>query len=174
MKRKTKNIFKTIGLSILGIGALLGGASLINNLSAKAEDDVKTIHPSFEVGGLNDLGKYVEDDGTLYTKNAFECKGLSIDIDFDTNVSYQVFFYTEDDVFVESTEVLTDDYLIDVENESITYARIEITPNWEMLEVKDTDEQVIKWYEVLKYSKQLKISVDKEQTKETSTSTESE
>ena len=164
MKRKTKKILKGIGLAALGLGVLVGGANLIKNVAEDKDSTTEKINLTYEVGGLNDLGKYVEDDGTLYTKNAFECKGLTIDIDFDSNVQYQVFFYTEDDVFVESTEVLTDDYKIDVEDESITHARIEITPNWDMLEVKKDDDQVIKWYETYKYSKQLKVSVDKDQS----------
>ena len=163
MKRKTKKFLKGAGLTALGLGVIFAGASLIKNVAEDKESTTEKINLTYEVGGLNDLGKYVEDDGTLYTKNAFECKGLTIDIDFDTNVSYQVFFYTEDDVFVESTDVLTDDYKIDVEDENITHARIEITPNWDMLEVEKDEDQVIKWYETYKYSKQLKVSVDKDQ-----------
>lgn len=163
MKRKTKKFLKGAGLTVLGLGVIFAGASLIKNVAEDKDSTTEKINLKYEIGGLNDLGKYVEDDGTLYTKNAFECKGLTIDIDFDTNVSYQVFFYTEDDVFVESTEVLTDDYKIDVEDENITHARIEITPNWDMLEVEKDADQVIKWYETYKYSKQLKVSVDKDQ-----------
>lgn len=174
MKKKTKKIIKGIGLGALGLGVLVAGANLVSNLGEVKDSTTEKINLTYTVGGLDENGKYVEDDGTLYTKKAFECKGLTIDIDFDTNVSYQVFFYTEDDKFVESTEVLTEDYKIDVENENITHARIEVTPNWDMLEVEKDEDQVIKWYEVTKYSKQLKVSVDKDQTVDTESGQETQ
>ena len=107
MKRKTKNTLKTILLSALGIGAIVGGVSLINNMVGN-DEDLKTIHPIFEVGGLDEAtGKYVDDDGTIYTKEAFECLGLEIKLDFDNTIDYQVFFYETDGDFVSSSEVMS-------------------------------------------------------------------
>ena len=164
MKRKTKQTLKTIALAVVGVGALIGGASAINSLVNKADEDLKVIHPTFEVGGLTDEGKYEDVDDSIYTKEAFECQGLEIKLDFDNTIDYQVFFYESDGDFVSATETLSGNKDLEVPFGS-THARIEITPNWtEMGEDYDTEkEQVIKWYDVAKYSSQMEIKVNKVQ-----------
>ena len=165
MKRKTKQVLKTIVLSALGIGAVIGVASGINALVEKSDEDLKTIHPVFEVGGLNEVdGKYEKSDSTLYTKNAFECRGLEIKLDFDNTIKYQVFFYEEDGDFIEATSVYDGNAEIDVPTFA-SHARIELTPNWsEMGEDYETEkEQIVKWYETTKYASQIEVKVNKEQ-----------
>lgn len=160
MKRKTKNVLKTTALAVLGIGAIVGGASLINNM--KGEDDgLKAIHPTFEVGGLNDAdGKFEESKKTIYTKNAFECQGLEIEVDFDNNIKYQVFFYESDGDYISASQLLEGNQDLEVPTLA-THARMEITPIWDT-DVKEKDQE-IKWYQVVKYSSQLDIKVNKEQ-----------
>ena len=169
MKRKTKNTLKTIALAVLGVGAIVGGASLINNMVGN-DEDLKTIHPIFEVGGLDETtGKYVEDDGTIYTKEAFECQGLEIKLDFDNTIDYQVFYYISDGTYLSSTNVLSGNRDLTIPSFA-THARIEITPNWDEMgeDYKKDKDQVIKWYEVSKYSSQMEIKVDKDQDQEMS------
>ena len=165
MKRKTKQTLKTLALSVLGIGALVGVASGINTLAEKQDTELKTIYPTFEVGGLKDAdGKYEESTATIYTKDAFECQGLEIALDFDNNIKYQVFYYENDGDFVSCTDVLLGNQDLSVPL-SATHARIEVTPNWsEMGEdyAKEKDQE-IKWYEVAKYATQLDIKVNDEQ-----------
>lgn len=165
MKRKTKQTLKTILLGALGIGAIVGVASGVNSLVGKDDTDLKTIHPTFEVGGLRtEDGKYEKSDKTLYTKNAFECQGLQIKLAFDNYIDYQVFFYENDGDFLSASEVISGNEEIEVPLLA-THARLELTPNWaEMGEDYDTEkEQIVKWYEVTKYSSQIKIKVNKEQ-----------
>ena len=163
MKRKTKNTLKTIAMAVLGVGAIVGGASLINNMVG-TDEDLKTIHPIFEVGGLNETGGFEETDKTIYTKDAFECQGLEIKLDFDNTIDYQVFFYESDGDFVSASELLSGNKKFDVPL-TASHARIEITPTWsEMGDDYDTEkEQVIKWYQTSKYSSQMEIKVNKEQ-----------
>ena len=40
---------------------------------------------------LTDDGRFKESDESIYTKNAFECQGLDVEIDFDKNISYQIY-----------------------------------------------------------------------------------
>ena len=54
MKRKTKQTLKTLALSVLGIGAIVGACAGINALVEKQETELKTIHPTFEIGGLRE------------------------------------------------------------------------------------------------------------------------
>ena len=165
MKYKTKKTLKTLALSVLGIGAIVGVASGVNALSDKADTELKTIYPTFEVGGLRDAdGKYEESTATIYTKDAFECQGLEIALDFDNTIDYQVFYYESDGDFISASNVISGNEKVFVPL-TATHARIEITPNWNEMGVDYANEknQEIKWYEVLKYSTQLDIKVNKEQ-----------
>lgn len=148
IKKKWKSILSVCLTVVLGIGAIFGVTRLID----KSQETHKSISPSYSVGGLSSDGKYVETDESIYTKTAFECQGLKITPDFDSQVSYQVFFYDMNEQFLESTSEMTEFYqgapLL------AKYARIEITPQ---------EDDKVSWYEVLKYAKQLTVEVAKQQ-----------
>ena len=166
MKYKTKKTLKTLALSVLGIGAIVGACAGINALVEKQDTELKTIYPIFEVGGLKtEDGKFEESDGTIYTKDAFECQGLNIVLDFDNTIKYQVFYYESDGDFISATSVYGDNVNVNAP-EYATHARIEITPNWSKMgeDYKDKENQTIKFYEIFKYSSQLSIKVNKEQS----------
>ena len=148
MKAKTKNILLIVLSCILIFGAIFG----IIAMFSEDESTTKKVSPSYAVGGLTADGKYMETKESIYTKDAFECVGLSITPVFTSTVSYEVFFYNEDSGFISKSGKLTDAY--NERPELAKYARVVITPN------DDTD---IKWYEVSGYAKQLTIEVDKEQ-----------
>lgn len=161
MKYKTKNVLKkvlSIGLAcVIGVGAIAGISALAN----KSDDDGKVkINPSYSIGGLDDQGKYVESDATLYTKDAFECQGLTIKPDFDSNVKYQIFFYDEMGEFVNATSVLENAYTSAVPVKA-THARLELTPVWSD-DVKEKD-RVIKWHNKNQWTDNLEIRVNEEQ-----------
>lgn len=148
-KKTWKNIL-VIGLAVITlIGAIVGLTALFR----KSEETTKEISPSWAIGGLTETGAYLKTKESIYTKDAFECKGLNVKIDFDNNVSYRIFFYDYDDNFVSSTSKLTANYNEDIDV-LVKSARIVITPN---------DDSKISWYEKNSYAKQLTISVDKEQ-----------
>ena len=160
MKRKTKQTLKMVALGVVGLGAVVGAASVLGNLRSE-DDGLKTIHPTFEVGGLNDVdGKYEESKKTIYTKDAFECQGLEVELDFDNNIKYQVFYYESDGDYISATNVLEGNQNLEVPSLA-THARMEITPIWKD-DVKEKDQE-IKWYQVSKYATQLDIKVHKEQ-----------
>jgi hypothetical protein len=159
IKRKTRKFL----LGILGIGLIIGAVALIGNLVNKSNDEeLKEIHPTFEVGGLTEDGKYLENKESIYTKKSFECQGLNVKLDFDADVTYQIFFYDELDEFVSKTNVLSVGYN-DAIPSGAKLARIVVTPTYSS-DVEDEDKE-IKWYEIRNYSKQLTISVNKEQLK---------
>ena len=149
-KRTWKKIL-SIGLGILlTVGAVVG----ISALTRKSEETRKEINPKYAIGGLTEQGKYLETEESIYTKDAFECQGLDIELDFRSNVSYRVFFYNEDSEFVSSTSKLIANYDEETTPVVAKFARIVITPN---------DDTEIKWYEKAGYANQLTISVSKEQ-----------
>ena len=162
ISRKTQNTIKNVVSAVLAIAILLGVASLIGGLTRADDEERVKVHPTFSVGGLNEEGKYIEDDGTIYTKEAFECQGLKIDLDFEKTICYEVYFYDENGNFLSSTEK-TNENSKPVLPDGATHARIVITPDWELLEVKNTKDRVVKWYEVAKYANQVEIKVNKDQ-----------
>lgn len=157
--RKTISQVLSIALvCVLGFGAIFG----LSALSKKLKEDTKIITPTFEVGGLDNVtGKYVETDGSIYTKESFECQGLTIKLDFDSQVKYQVFYYDELDEYIGECTAEYDESVELVVPEGAKLARVKVTPVWGS-DVKAND-RVVEWYEVLKYSTQLEISVFKDQ-----------
>lgn len=146
-----------IGVLIFAVLFVVGACAISYN-----DEDTKVINPTFEVGGLDaTTGKYVETEDSIYTKKSFECQGLTIKLDFDATVTYQVFYYDELDEYIgECTEVLDESEELTVP-EGAVYARVMVTPIWN--EDVDEDDRVCHWYDVLEYSTQLEISVLKDQ-----------
>lgn len=151
-----KGIVKKIALALAGVCALGAVGFGIAKLVEFVKDDLKTITPSFDVGNLGTDGKYVNDESTLYTKEAFECDGLQIKLDFDNEINYQIYFYDDLDNFIESTEVLSAAYSETVHD---GYARIVIMPT-------DDEDEKISLTERVTYPGQMTIKVAKEQNVE--------
>ena len=155
MRRNKKGLLGKFAVIALALGAILGVAHLIS----KNDEDLRTQRVTFNVGGLNENGKYAESENSLYTKKSFDCKGLKIELDFDADIEYQVFFYDENDNFVESSERLSSGQTFeDVEDH--VKARIVIYPNWNDVKVED---QKINIFNKVTYTSQMKILVAKEQ-----------
>ena len=154
-KRTWKQIL-SIALAVLaGVACIFGAVKVAKQLKS----ETKEIHPSFSVGGLSKDGEYEDTNDTIYTKDAFEAKGLEIKLDFDSNVKYQVFFYDKLDKFISCTEVYTESQ--DIFVPANARARLEVTPIWG---ADAPIEKVIKWYETVKYASQLEVWVDKNQS----------
>lgn len=167
-KKDWRNIVITIVVVLLTFGVISGVATLFDS-------ETKTVHPLFVVGGIDDTnGEHVDTEGSIYTKDAFECKGLAVQLDFDAHITYQAFFYDNLDNYISASPVYDQGAELDVP-ENAVYARLEVTPIWEEINVDeeaDTDaeadedaepENVIKWYDVSKYANQLTITVLNEQ-----------
>ena len=136
MSRKTKRNIKRALLVIVGLLTLGALTSFVTNLVTKEENE---IHPTFEVGGLDANGKYVESKDTLFTPDAIEYNEFSIKLDFDSDMKYQLYFYDENDEFVSKTEVLDSKY-VDTTS-SAKYVRVLLQPTWDK-DVKEEDRKI--------------------------------
>ena len=167
---KKQKTWITVGAAVLGavvlVGAVAGVAALANG---KEDDGFKRVNVGYEVGGLTDVGIYEKSEYTLYTKNGFDVEGktVSVDINFDANITYQLFFYDEKDEFIEgsATTILTTDYKEDAPENAVT-CRIEVTPVWDD-DVKDEDKK-IGWLDKAGYAHQLTVSVADVETEDSS------
>lgn len=153
MKINTKSLFKKIALILAGVTAISAVGVGIAKLVEYTRQDLKTINPTFEVGNLGTDGKYVNDESTLYTKEAFEAEGLQVKLDFDSQIEYQIFYYDDLDNFIESTDVLSAAYSDPVHD---GYARIVIIPT-------DDEDGKIGLTERVTYPSQITVKVSKEQ-----------
>lgn len=157
MRRNKKGLLKKIILGVLALGGVLAIANVISN----RDEDLRTKHLTYSVGALSsETGKYEYSESTLYTKNAFDCKGLKIELDFDSDIEYQVFFYDEDDNFVSASERTNSGQTFE-DLECHAKARIVIYPNWN--DVEDVDDQVVTIFNKITFTSQIKVLVAKDQ-----------
>ena len=128
-----------------------------------ARDDTKSIPASaFSIGGLDPkTGEYVETNKTIYTEKAFKCNGLRIVPDFESTVTYDVYYYNEDEILIDKKLGLTEVYNSKIEHAQ--YARIVIHPEIPE-DVKEKDFE-LKFWQVNKYASQIKITVSKNESK---------
>lgn len=155
IKLKTKNIIKNIALALAGVAAITAVGFGVKTIVDYTKDDLKQISLNYEVGNLGADGKFVDNEGTLYTKEAFGCYGLQVKPDFDSTVNYQIFYYDILDNYISSTSSLSDGF----SGESPVngaYARIVIEP-------RNDEDGKISWAEKIKYPSQLTVKVNKNQ-----------
>ena len=156
------NKFGKLVLSCLVIVALLAIIFGFTSSGSKVDKDGRVeVDLKYEVGSLNTTGKYAEAEDKLYTKTAFKCKGLTVKLDFDANVEYQIFFYDEDEYYISSTEKLDASYNDEVP-ENAVYARIVIYPEFG----SDVSEPSITIFNKGDYTKQLLVKVYNNQEKD--------
>lgn len=167
MKKKIrinwKQVLLYVLISALSLAALAGIGSLFNR-------DTKTIGAGvFSVGALDQNGRYVESDLSIFTEDLIECKGLCIEPDFkNVTGTFQVFYYGEDKAFIGATEVLNaadgvytrgDDF-----GEAV-YCRIMITPAVPTDdEGNEVEDYKIRFWNVRGIANDYTITVDKDQT----------
>ena len=136
-------------VAALAVCAICGAVAL-----AKAIDsDTRKVHTNWERGNLDGTGQYITSKETIYTKNAFECAGLQINLDFDSEIQYEIVFYDENGTFLTRTDKHTGVFEFDAEDEALAnayYCRVVVTP---------TNDASISMLEVFEYSGQINISV---------------
>ena len=155
-RRWLRNLI-TILLCLVVVGGVVGGVVALTRNTDKIEDALTYKSygwTHYRVGGLDGSGKYMSTDQSVYTKEAFLCQGLNVELDFDSDVSYQIYFYDQNNEFVHTTGRLTGTF----EQESIPffakYARIVVTPN---------DDNKVTIFEIQKYASQLNTKIYREQ-----------
>ena len=156
-KKKRKISFKSIISLVLVIGTVI---ALGAGVSALLKNDTRKLSSTIFTRGTLDAatGEFEDSDTTIYTKESFFCKGLRIEPDFEFKGTYDVFYYTTDNVFIEAKTGLTGIY-----DEAVPYvskARVVIHVDSELLNDRDFK---INFWEVNRYARDLEITVNKDQ-----------
>lgn len=155
--RKKSNVWKVIFTILIIILVISGIGVLYNHFNNNVDEEGRVkISLNYKIGGLNAEGKYEETKQSIYTKDAFKCEGLNILYDFDSTITYKVFFYDNSGNYISSTESLEADYKDEIPSDAY-YARIVITPIW--TEGTDDNDKEINIFQIYKYAKQLTVKV---------------
>lgn len=146
---------KTILIVVLCL-VLIGGIAGVVAWTQSDKFDQKDLSyvGKYEVGGLDSNGSYMSTNASIYTKKPIECQGLNCNLVFDSTISYQLYFYDQNNEFVHTTGKLTGTFVEDGVPFFAKYVRIVVTPN---------DDEKVTSLEVGKYAKQLNVSVNREQ-----------
>lgn len=133
------------------IGCVVFGAIAVINA---VDSDTRPVVTSWARGTLDEEGNYQESKTSIYTKNAFECAGLEITLDFDAEIQYEVVFYDEDGKCITSARTGLLDAKFDAEElpDGAFYARVIVTP---------VDDATVGTLEVVEYAGQIHINVAK-------------
>lgn len=156
---KKKNL-KKIGSIIALVLVIALGVAIVVGVTSAIRSKTETLSPFiFSVGDLGESGEYIKSEQSLYTKESFNCIGLRIDLDFEADMTYDVYYYDYDDRFVESRVGLSGVY--DEDFPLAKTCRIVLHP--EVPEDVDAKDFKINLWEVFSYASQCKISIDKKQ-----------
>lgn len=152
VRLNAKNVIVYIIVFALLIGIL---AICINVLGS----DRKSISSfSFTSGAIDSNGNYRQSDTSICTSKMFECQGLLINRVFNSNSSYQIFYYREDTSYIGCTQLLNGIEYDKAETfENAKYANIVITP---LLEEKEK----VTFWNLLGFLNDFDIKVYKDQT----------
>lgn len=156
-KFKLKKSWKSIVSMTLAGLAIFGAIFGLVALSKKVSADTKEIHPTFNVGAIDSQGNYMDSETSIYTKNLFECQGLTIEPDFEATGTFSVYYYAEDKTFIGATGNMNASDGVYVKGNDFViaqYARIVIAP---------ADDDQIRFYEVAGYADDYTITVNKKQ-----------
>ena len=149
---KTGKIILVVVLCLVLLGAVAGVVAWTQ--SDKYDTKDLSYIGRYEVGGLDSAGNYMSTNASIYTKKPIECQGLNCSLAFDNTISYQLYFYDQNNEFVHTTGRLTGAFAEESVPFFSKYVRIVITP---------VDDDKVTSLEVGKYAKQLNVSVNREQ-----------
>lgn len=165
---KRKNTWKTVGKVAAVVLAVILLLTLVNSLfTPKKDDEFKTIHVNWTIGGLDDEGNFDPDATGNLVSEPIEVDGdiLKLIPDFNSNIIYDVYEY-DSDMNCVNPEYIVDDSIISYYDETNSYIRIVLDP-------QDEDGE-INWFEYLEYISQLEVQrkvVDEEPSTEDTEST---
>ena len=162
MKAKTKKWFKIGGMVIAAVLTLGAVTTIASRCESEDEKTLSTF--DYEIGALSDTdGKKVKNDKSgLVSKDMYAIGGLSVDLEKDADVMYQLNFYDEEKAWVSQTTYKRDFDDSEVEAlkaQGIAYVRVEIIP------LEDEDETV-SLLEKRGYVKQVTVTVEEAEEKE--------
>lgn len=144
MRRKNK-IFG-ITAAVIGVLVLVMLAGLCFRMG-KSQTYTSLSATSYEVGALNSAGEFEKNAGSFVSKEFHDVKGLSVKVDEDAELSYQLFFYDAEENFISSTNSFGVTYNGAIP-ESAELFKIVINP---------TNDDDITTFDIIKYESDVEV-----------------
>ena len=114
---------------------------------------------AFELGGVNENGRFVYSSSSLRTMSAILCDGLTLIPDDDFSVKYRFFYYDENGVFLGHSAAMTDASSAKVPSKAV-YAYIMLTP----LDEYGMPLEKIDPLDVVDYAEKITVKINKKQS----------
>ena len=153
--RKTlSQILSVVLVCVLGLGAICG----VSALSTKLKEETKEIHLTYHIGDIGNDGTPIDYENAMYS-DAFECGGLTITPEFDSQVMFKVAFYDSNGEFVSITEKAEKATVYDVPLFA-THARVILSPK---ITYENEDDR-IGLVEQINFANDITVKVFKDQT----------
>lgn len=99
MKKVLKNKWLIIVVGVLVLAAALG---LIIRMGS-SQTYATLSATDYEVGALDTAGAFKKNAGSFVSKDFYEVDGLSVKVEEDAELSYQLYFYDAEENFISAT-----------------------------------------------------------------------
>ena len=147
-KSNKLKLILTIVSIVLSLATLVGMLFTFGNMA-----DTKNFSSmDYHIGTIDDGGKIVESRKSIYSDMS-TIQDLEITLDDNSNITYKVVFYDEDEKFVSATGMLETDYTSTATPENAEYFRVVITPNQ-----VDGEDVILNIFNMGKYTKMINVS----------------
>lgn len=136
------------------VSVVLSLATLISCLFAFGNmAETKTMSSTaYHIGTIDDGGKIVDSRKSIYS-DMKTTESLEITLDEDSQITYKVVFYDENEDFISMSETLETDFDTTATPENAEYFRVVITPN--QIDGEDT---IVNIFNMGKYTKMLNVT----------------
>ena len=150
---KRSDTVKWVIIFLLVIGII--GAVVALFVQMDRQTTVTELGPeAYMIGALDEEGKAADGDASIVTRKAFTTDGLKVELQDDAKVTYELFFYDEENAFISSTGALSTDFLgltVPINSET---AKIVITPT-------EDEDDFISLTEVIGYASQVTVTINR-------------
>ena len=135
--------------------AMLSVAVIFAFVKIDKNEKTKTLGTNsftYAIGLLDAEGEYEQGTSSIYMKDYYSVDGLTIEIEDKATITYKLFFYDENNDFIDMTSDLSLSYDSSSTPATAEYFRIMITP---------TNDAEVSFFEIDDYAEQLTVSINK-------------
>lgn len=130
MKKFQKKTLIGMVIAVAVVLAVMAiGFAKIGEKFESMETSTRYTKNSYAIGSISTTtGKIVESKQNIYTKDMNKIADATIKLSEDATITYKVFFYDTDKVFISATDSLDEDFDAEDIAEGAVYFRVVITP----------------------------------------------
>ena len=132
---------------VLSLATLIGVIVGVNNMA----DTTTLSQTDYHIGTINETGKIIESKKSIYSDMS-TIEDMEITLAENSNITYKVVFYDEDEKFISMTETLETDFDTSSNPSNAEYFRVLITPNQ-----VDGEDITLNVFNMGKYTKMINV-----------------